>query len=445
MKVQIAVIGVLGLGLALFGQETLSQTAATWDRPPGQKNGSSDFCTKTAGTIEPTQSPGCVPKREFILAPDNTGGAYLRVHPEGTHLIVSDPARIWDVSNRNEQGGVQIKSLTVPLNAETYPVEGDWKLLASPRNADGMHYYQFDEILSGQKKVSPTFTDPDTDEFYHSVAELPGSNDDELKFRTVLYSSQKFQDYSVKRDSNGRYTKVTKGLSGNLCSRIRGIAPPDKRLIEAELEKANAQMAALTKLSPRPQGFFERLNTVTNEIYRLQRVLSAEGMMYIETPVISKDGTELVGTMGKPPTTKVLKIINESECELIEDLGFQTSKAMFSYPEAGKKGKLVFTSQELGAGQGSNGGNVQRVYVYDRDTKVTSVVSDLEETFSSYPNLTRDGRIMYLSKRNGCAGLSIVDLNQLVSGQMPNGNLNRCAKMNSSRPDGSLKDRSINQ
>lgn len=334
----------------------------------------------------------CVPAKQVVAYPEDIPnvGMYHRVHPSGQYIIASGAAEgygenrvvIIDLTTKNAAGKPVAKSVATPMINETYPVEGSWNLMASPRNfngdANGMRYYRMSDVLEKKADAKPVMNDPDHDQWYHSAAELPGSTKDKPKFRTMLYS-ERYRDYSISFDKNGAVKESTKTETKRAC-----------------------------------QNLTERLSS----------------------PILSKDGTEVAATNnGK---TVIYKIKDDSTCEVVDDLGVSTSKVNFSYPKAGTKGSIVFHGNFNtivdGVPTASRG-----VFIYNRDTKQTQKLSDAKtaEEYNqfkpSYPGMTKDGRVVYINIAT--REIVTVDPNQLLADGSESPDKSRCIQENNSAPN----------
>lgn len=313
----------------------------------------------------------CIPARVEVDYPEDAPsvGMYHRVHPSGGYILGSGIYKgesgvgIIDISAKDADGKIVARAIKTPMINETYPVEGSWSHLASPLHNDGMRYYKFDDILLKKQSADPVMNDPDHSNWYHSAAELPGSSKENFKFRTMLYGNE-YRDYQISYDKDGKL----KGSSGT-----------------------KTKMACLN---------------LTNGL---------------DSPILSKDGTEVAANVGHQ--TVIYKIKDDSSCELVESLGFYTSKVNFSYPKPPKKGQIVFKGSANvmvdGAPQRASG-----VFMYDRDTKTTFRLSSSNDEEPSYPGMTLDGRVIYQDINN--RKIIIVDPNQLKADGTESADKSKC-------------------
>lgn len=301
----------------------------------------------------------CVPAKVVVEYPENapSPGMYHRVHPSGNYVMASGVTNsyeygvaIIDLTKKDAAGKIQAKLVKTPMINETYPVEGSWSHLASPLHNDGMRYYKFSEVLEKEDKADPVMNDKRHSNWYHSAAELPGSTPTKYKFRTMLYGEQ-YRDYTIEYNQNGKVTKTENTDTMNACRNLTGA---------------------------------------------------------LDSPILSKDGTEVAGRTNEGTT--IYKIKPDSTCEVVDVIPFHTSKVNFSYPKPPKKGQVVFKGNANIMVDGSPQ-RVSGVFLYDRDTKTTTRLSGDNDDEPSYPGMTKDGRVIY--QNIGSREIVIVDPNQL--------------------------------
>lgn len=325
----------------------------------------------------------CVPAKVTIDYPDEVPhvGMYHRVHPTGKYIIASGAVQgagenriaVIDLTSKDSDGNIEAKYIPSPLIDETYPVEGSWSHLASPRNRgtaqDGMRYYKFSDILEKNKDATPVFNDPQHDQWYHSAAELPGSKPEKYKFRTMLYGNR-YRDYSFTYDKDGRMTDKTQTETKSACTNLT---------------------------------------------------------QHLDSPILSKDGTEIAHNTGNG--TVIYKIKDDASCEAVDTIGYFTSKVSFSYPKAGKKGAIAFNANARhmvnGTPTQSNG-----IFIYDRDSKETRRITTAQENSAAYPGYLQDGRVAYILKNE--RQIVIVDPNQLNDDGTTKQDDNKCIHEESS-------------
>lgn len=318
----------------------------------------------------------CIPARVEVDYPEDAPsvGMYHRVHPSGNYILSSGVysngfraggVAIIDLTKKDAAGKIEAVAIKTPMINETYPVEGTWSHLASPLHDDGMRYFKFDDVLKEQKDAKPVMNDREHSNWYHSAAELPGSTPENYKFRTMLYGNS-YRDYQISYDKDGKM----KGSSG------------------------------------------------TKTKYACKNLTGD-----LDSPILSKDGTEVAANVGHQ--TVIYKIKEDSSCELVESLGFYTSKVNFSYPKPPKKGQIVFKGSANVMVDGAPQ-RVSGVFMYDRDTKVTTRLSNNADNDEepSYPGMTQDGRVIYqdINSRK----IIIVDPNQLKADGTESSDKSKC-------------------
>lgn len=318
-------------------------------------------------------SAKCVPARLVVDYPEDLEniGLYHRVHPSGNYILASkatagsteNRVAIIDLTNKDPSGKIIAKTIFTPMIDETYPVEGTWTLLASPRHMDGMRYYKFSDILSQQDKAEPVTNDSGHSQWYHSSAELPGSTPSVLQFRTMLYG-QPFRDYTLTFDKSGKL-----------------------------IDKATSE----TKDACKNLGII------------------------LDSPILSKDGTEIGATV--KDKTVIYKLREDGSCDPIsENIGYFTSKVNFSYPKNKLKGSIVFKAQ--GTILINDTPDVWNgITLYDRDKKEVHKLSLPSESNPSYPGMTKDGRVIYVTKDRE---IIIVDPNQLQADGTESNDKSKC-------------------
>src|SRR5688572_2902186 len=121
----------------------------------------------------------CIPAKEIVPYTEEYGaGAYQRVHPDGDFVMYSaGQIKLVDIRTRGEDGKIQPKYTSTPMNDEAYPVEGSWTLIDYPnhmtadRSSYQMNYYRLDEVVKGESASSlPVFSGPEHNQYYHSSA-----------------------------------------------------------------------------------------------------------------------------------------------------------------------------------------------------------------------------------------------------------------------------------
>lgn len=324
----------------------------------------------------------CVPARVEIPFPKSAQGntgMYHRVHPSGDYVLASGAygeghtsVSIWDLKNLDKGHAKVIKT---PMVDETYPVEGSWKLFASPNHDGGtMKYFKFSDIKAKQEQATEIFSDSEHNQYYHSSAELPGSTGRKMKFRTMLWQNSVYRDYEVSFDANGKMTKETH--------------------TETKVACGNKQQ--------------------------------------LSSPILSKDGSE-VATQDGNGHTVIYKIKADGSCDLVDEFGFDTGKVNFSY---GNGSQVVF---QASVRQDVNGNQeyVNGIWIYERckapapagckrGPRRLSTPADSDN--ASYPGMTKDGRVIYIAEGK----FVIVDPKQLHK----DGTVNKNAKSCIQKPGG---------
>jgi mono/diheme cytochrome c family protein len=295
-----------------------------------------------------------------VVLPEGNYGMYNRVHPTGDYVLFSGyPAKILDLRGRDGDK-IRPRLIETAANQEAYPTEGNWDYIASPNHGtagDTMNFYRFTDLVNQGTGARPAevqftgesapreFTDSGHNQYYHSAAELPGATETNKGYRVALWSKRTFRDYSVNRSTTP--PTVTQGTVRQLCGNMN-----DQNL---------------------------------------------------SNPILSKDGQEIAFNGGSPETTRVYRMDSQGNCTLDVDLGFRTGKVSFSYPENGKKGRLAFSAASNVGVNGTSGGAFSSlVFVYDRDTRAVTRLSEpgVSRSYTaSYPGFTRDGRVIFQETR----------------------------------------------
>ena len=292
------------------------------------------------------------------------GMEYIRVHPTGNYVLYSTGSygnpgvEIADLTETaSGTGQIKPRIISTPLYNEAYPCEGSWTLISSCQEANGMVYYNFKDILESAEKAKPVFNDKDHDQYYQSCAEFPGSTPEQLRFRMLLYGKSS-RIYTLNK---GQPSAVF-GPKKDICSNIG-------------IEESVSQ------------------------------------------PILSKDGTEVAAYFDG--SQRVFRINdNNGTCREVENLKYPTGKVSFSYRTLSDPGMIAFSTPDTIGVSGElkpseSLGN--KIYVFDRGTKRTYRISQpwLDES-AFYPGFTRDGRVIYATKRNGKNGIVIVDVKSAI-------------------------------
>lgn len=378
---------------------------------------------------------GCGPKREFVPVANDISGMYMKTSPKGDYLITSGPTGLIDLTSKGDCGETKFKFIPSPMNSEVAPVEGsEWRLLASPNHQNGMRYFKLDDILSKQQGAQEDFNDQEHNQYYQSAAELEGSTADTIKFRTVLYTGGRARDYEATKDSSGKWAVTKKSEITNLCQNF--VTPG--QTTSPEQERTNLRISELSRRISEIERIYSRASEADQALlsaeYRTlsdERVRLGGGRESMSNPVLSKDGKEISFVGGPKYSFKIAKILNGSDCQIVEDLGVQGSKGSFSLPVAGKKGLFVYSGYSVVVtGADGRQRTESGVYVLNRDTGKTTKVSS--GNGGNYPGITKDGRVIFMSQFEGRRALEIVDTNQLEGGDV-----SKCAKPTASATSGS--------
>ncbi len=168
----------------------------------------------------------CPVPREVIDYPH--AGMYHRIHPSGNFFLFTEKGRAVIVDVTDRKNPTRIIS---PLQDESYPVEaadGGWRMIASPVNGGargpqgGMSFYGFNDLVSKQNRAKASFTDENFGQWYHSVAELPGSDQKNKKIRMLLFTDLLYKDYDVKMVDEQTIDKANSTEPKRLCHNIFG-------------------------------------------------------------------------------------------------------------------------------------------------------------------------------------------------------------------------------
>ncbi len=295
--------------------------------------------------------------------PELEGGAYHRMDPTGQWMIAYIPDSIAAgtgfgntmlVDFRGKAG----KSRSISLGAETYPVEGDWRLIGSP-SVGGVSYHEF-RALQGGSSSGKAFTG-ELGGLYHVSGTLPGGDADHMTLRTVSYGTLAFADYDV-QFSKGKYVS-------------------SKRKMYSQKELC----------------------------WNLAHNGQAQKVMQL---MLSKDGTEIAGMTPKQTgKLQLFRVKPDLTCTQEELPIPETQKVMFSHPQPGKLGYIAFSGgAELSDTSIASG----KVAIYDRDLKKMIRASRPIDGIVSYtPGTLKDGRVSYLAKVNGKLKYVIVDPYQI--------------------------------
>lgn len=222
-----------------------------------------------ASSLFPSSSRAeCVPARETVKYAHS--GQYHRVHPSGNFVLyTSRGVRIVDITDRQKP-----RAIETPMKAEAYPVEsarGGWELISSPLHDDGMRYYQMKDLLEMNAAAYPVYKDLENNEYYQSSAELPESTKDVKKIRTLLYG-KKYREYTMEKDSDGNFTKVTPGpTKQQICTIFMDQYNADElKLTAADQKDLENLKASQDKLNEARRKTRDELDPAREAYYRDQ-------------------------------------------------------------------------------------------------------------------------------------------------------------------------------
>ena len=371
----------------------------------------------------------CIPAREFVAVPESADYRYFRYHPSGDFILASRGGGvIFDLSQRDSEGRRIVRKITTPLRDESYPVEaqdGGWRWISSPYDDGALKYYDFQSLLDQGVAARSVFEDKEHNEYYHSSAELPDSTEEKRKIRTSLYDSAKVRDYELTKASGAGVT-VNKARVFKLCeNELLGLHKPamfeqNVALLNQRMNAISAELKLVEEKFLKSSGEEKERHFTRKEELREQfrhAVSSFQGAMIgnLYQPILNKDGTELAGQIGG--RTVILKLGDRGSCELADDLKISTSKVSFSFPEKGKKGKVVFSG--LAAIQIGSRYLFMVPTIYDRDKRQFRILSDQSFPSTSFlPAFLKDGRVVYPGRHREsgtreASGFWYVDPNQL--------------------------------
>lgn len=289
-------------------------------------------------------------------------GSYSRISPDGQFVLRSLSGSYLSVvtlmklsmPGEKDQKAVAIET---PLKSEAFPLKGSWKFLANPSG----HYYKTEDIIAKGKNAKPQFKAGMTG-FYTTAAELPSSDDSQIRFRSLSWPQGDIQGNDQgKGQLENKVTVVQKNSSDSF-----------------------------------------KVISETKRTYLCDNIVHSEGNIFT-LPMISQDGSEFsampVFPANKKPTMRIYQFAqNNKDCRLVEDLNIQTSKLIFGYTNKYfKKAPVVYRGSPNHAG--STG-----LFVFDRDLRRTIEITDLPTPVvaSDFPGMTKDGRIIFGAHWNAC-------------------------------------------
>ena len=219
----------------------------------------------------------------------------------------------------------------------------DGALFVTPSHADGLEFHVASRVFSGARAgrgadVEPVYRDPQLDDQYPSV----GVIEDEPGVRTT---------YRV------------------LVSWFEGLAVRDYRV-----EWGEAGAAQVTQITPR---------------------IDACPGLHLSTPILSKDGTEIVARDEVSGTTKLFAYHDDGTCDEEFDFEIATSKVSFS-----DDGRLIAYSTPDGTTGTSS------VHVLDRRDGRTLRLPDSESHGLMIPEFIGPDSLLFLVAGNGSGASS---------------------------------------
>lgn len=381
----------------------------------------------------------CQPPVRYIPLPLNNEnktsyGQYMRVHPSGKYIMISGcntkteigttasggmyttfesyGVCLVDLTNANET--TPGKLIQTQMIDEAYPLEPDWKMIASPNHENGtqMQYYSFESLLKTPLAQQKPFAKDSFNEFYHSLARTSSNG-----MRMMTWSSMQFKDFKI--SGSGDQTNLQGSDVKLACQNLMGsnFNYSEYKTIRDKLIKMNQEYSVCSEKvarkivaagkTPRDEDF-DVCNTADgyDELKARFDELQKPVDQVLENPILSKDGREL-GALNDGKIT-IMGIDEKGSCSIKENLNFRGSKVNFSHPVPGKKGRIAFTN--ITGDEDEMMMPKRTVYVYDRDRKKLLPVGD-NPIGSSYPGFTKDGNLMYLTRgTDGAIKIAIVEL-----------------------------------
>ncbi|MDO5653397.1 MAG: hypothetical protein Q4G39_04765 [Brachymonas sp.] len=287
-------------------------------------------------------------------------GMYERVSPDGRYVLRSMSGRkLGEVSLLELPAfeGPVLAGYPTPLANEAFPVQGTWRYLVS---ISGQHY-RFADVLQQGPKAQPLFKEGMTG-FYAVASELPGSKPGEIRIRSVSWPN----DTSSDGDNQG---------VGALAART-----------------VTVDTAA------------HRVTADSGTQYLCRDRIAEDGSMYA-LPMISVDGMEYSALPQMPvkgtPTMRIFGFGDSDKgCILRDAFAFSSGKTIFGFP------------QRDGSGADMAYAYRSQIWWYSRALKqafnLAPPLQKGEELLaSSFPGITRDGRVIYASTLRQCDGKNL--------------------------------------
>ncbi len=399
----------------------------------------------------------CIPEHIKIPFPD-MNLEYVRVSPDGKHLIVTDTEKdkVYLYEVVNDGGKYSLRKYETPLRNEAYPVEPDWEFISSPYHDGGTQYFRVSDLIQLQDKATSVYKETALNEFYHSIG---GDKDGFTVMSWTRLQSQKYKVVEDKIKAEGEleticpnlmdlpenlrhlkswmlsdYQKVDEIVSnsdfggaldmvmkacyakvtviaegcGKLIKTGKGTIVECKENINRRsdicLEQYVTSLKKLIKADTAMSNVTEE--DVDNYIKLGNFLTSDEASMHILiNPILSNDRKHVAGVYGD--STKVYSIGAGRYCTQENDLKSRTSKVSFSYPTVDGDTKYV-TYSDLEYNEETKS-DVKVVKVYDLKSNKTYTIATGD---SSYSNFTKDERIIYVESDT----LNIVDAHKKMYG-----------------------------
>jgi hypothetical protein len=333
----------------------------------------------------------CIPANEYVpfvgqaSKPNRDGslalGMYSRISPDGRFVMRSfsgdnlSAVTLMEITKQAD-GTKGAMAYQTDFNNEAFPVQGTWRFLV---DLDGSHY-RVGDLVRNQKNAKRQFKGGISG-FYTAAAEMTGATDQKIVIRSLSWPNSS-----------------TPGGSD-----IRGVGQLKNELVTV---RKNAD------------GSYDKADS--DGPFSMCNNLRATDGWSFSLPMISTDGTEFSALPQNPKDGKVTIRTyrfgaNNKDCEPAENLNVPASKAIFGFPQTGKKAPLVFLSSSV-----IGNAPVYGIHLYDRDLKRTFFLGDRTKWLSpdSFPGMTKDGRVIYGAKWKDCTtcpekiGYVITDLYQ---------------------------------
>lgn len=307
-------------------------------------------------------------------------GTYSRISPDGRYVLRSlsgdhlTSATLMEIRD-TASGEKEAIAYNTNLKNEAFPVQGSWRFV----NNIGGDHFRVADVIAYEKKASRQFKGG-IEGFYATAAEMPGGTDASIKIRSLSWPNDGNQAAAgslqnkvieVSKNKDGSYKKLKESPSYTMCGNLR----------------------------------------------------KTEGDMFT-LPMISTDGKEFaafpVNSTDKKPTMRIYEFAaNNTDCKLVDDIGFATSKVIFGFPQEGKKAPLVFLGSSTVGKDSCKPSSVKGesscyrdripvsgIHLYDRDLKRSFYVGDRTRkvnSVDSFPGMTKDGRVVYGARWQDCA------------------------------------------